>query len=120
MLDQTVTVAARAAARRLSGQYGPRLEVDVEAALDDGGAELPKQYFDQVALAGLIVAVAQFAYQVYRDHQKDRHKPDRDQVVYAVRVERLKYTDLTRAEEEIIEIVTAEVVKAADAGNELR
>jgi hypothetical protein len=114
MVDKPVAVAARAAARQLTGLYGPRLEVDVEAALYGGEAAPPEQYLDLVALGGLIVAVAQFAYQVYCDHKKDGRKPDREQVTRAVRIERRKYTDLTRAEEQIIEIVTTEVIKAAE------
>ena len=94
--------------------------MDVEAALYSDESEAPKQYVDPVALAGLIVAIAQFAYQVYKDRQKDGSKPDKGQVVRAVRIERCKYADVTRAEEEIIEVVTAEVIKAADAGSELR
>ncbi|AVH60861.1 MULTISPECIES: hypothetical protein [Streptomyces] len=113
MLDRPVVVAARAAAREMSAQYGPRLEADIEEALRGGGTGPPDQYFDPVAAASLIVAVAQFAYQTYTQHKKDGRRPEAEPVVGAVRIERRRYTELTRAEEQIIEIVTAEVVRAA-------
>lgn len=113
MLDRPVVVAARAAAREMSAQYGPRLEVDIEEALHGGEAGPPDQYLDPVAVAGLIVAVAQFAYLIYAQHKKDGCRPEAKQVVRAVHIERRKYTELTRAEEQIIEIVTIAVVRAA-------
>jgi hypothetical protein len=115
MTDEVVTAAARAAARELAPQYGARVEADVEAALYSAGkSEPPPQFFDPIALGGLIVAIATLAYQVYSDRKKDGHKPSKDTVARAVRVERRKYSDLTAAEEKIIEIVSAEIITSGD------
>jgi hypothetical protein len=115
MTDEVVAAAARAAARELAPQYGARVEADVEAALYSAGkSEPPPQFFDPIALGGLIVAIATLAYQVYSDRKKDGHKPSKDTVARAVRVERRKYSDLTAAEEKIIEIVSAEIITFGD------
>jgi hypothetical protein len=113
--DDAIAAAARAAARELAPQYGARLEADVEAALYSAGeSRPPSQFFDPVALGSLIVAAAALAYQVYRDRKKDGEKPSKETVARAVRIERRRYSDLTAAEEKVIEIVSAEVVTLED------
>jgi len=111
VIDPVVAAAARATARELRPQFGARVEADVEAALYSGGEDQPPaQFFDPVALGGLIVAIATLAYQVYSDRKKEGHKPARETLARAVRVERRTYSDLTGAEEKIIEIVSAEII----------
>jgi hypothetical protein len=120
MADDPVATASRAAARRLAGRYGPRLAADVEAALvagmrrDGGEAKPPARYvIDPIELAGLIVAIAAFAYQVYSDRKKQGHTPDQESMTRTVRIERRRYREITSADEEVIEIVTTEVIRAA-------
>ena len=45
---EPIATAARATARNLIAQYGPGLEIDVEAALHAGGEQRPGQYLDPV------------------------------------------------------------------------
>lgn len=73
-----VAEAARAAARQLVPQYGDRVEAEVEAAIYGiDAAKPPSQFFDPVAIGGLIVAVATLAWQVYNDiksRARGRHR----------------------------------------------
>ena len=57
---------ARAAAQRLSGEYGYELRQAVESAMQDGQAR-PGQYVDPVSLASLIVSASALAWTVYTD-----------------------------------------------------
>src|SRR3954466_4649555 len=80
--------SARAAAERLAADYGPRLVPDVEAALYAAGSERrPEQYLDPISLAALIVAAAQFGWQLYQDHKKEAATPSREVVERRIRVE---------------------------------
>lgn len=116
--EAVVAEAARAAAQQLIPQYGPRVTAEVEAALyAPGEPGPPQQYFDPVAIGALILAVAQFAYQVYSDRKKKGEKPTRDTVARAVRVEWRKETDLSAGAEKVIEIVSAEIVQRGDDGD---
>src|SRR5438270_2798420 len=73
--------SARDAAERVAADYGPRLVPDVEAALYSAGTtRRPEQYLDPVSLAALLVAAAQFGWQVYQDHRKETAKPSREVV----------------------------------------
>ena len=110
--EPVVAEAARAAAKQLVPEYGARVEAEVEAVLH--GADSRKssnQFIDPVAVGGLIVAIAQLAYQIYSDHKKKGEKPAKDVVERRVRVERRREVDLTAAEEKIIEIVSAEIIE---------
>ena len=113
--DSVVASAAVAAARRLAAELRlPSLPLEVEAAFRSGGTrEQPRQFVDPVALAGLVVSVTNLAWQVYCDKKKEGGKPTRDTLITSVRVQRRERGDVTRAEEKIIEVVTAEIIKAA-------
>jgi uncharacterized membrane protein YebE (DUF533 family) len=114
--DLAVADAARAAARRLGPQLGcAGLEVEVEAALHrHGAAGRQDSYVDVVALGSLIVSIAALAYQVYNDHRKQQgRRPRRSTLVRIIRVRRQEPGGLMAAEETIIEVVAAEIIKAA-------
>jgi hypothetical protein len=113
MSGDPVARAARAAARKLAGQLGPQLEIDVEAALNAPGWEQPPtRYFDPVALGSLIVSISALAWQIYRDLKKDRRKPTARVLARATRVERRKKNgNVSAVEQEIIEIVAEELIK---------
>jgi uncharacterized membrane protein YebE (DUF533 family) len=117
-----VAIAARAAAAELSGQLGqPALEVDVEVALfaTAGNAEgeaRPARFVDPVAIAGLVVALAQLGYQVYTD-QKKKHgrKPSHESVTREIRVRQWESGEVPKPQQRVLDVVIREVIKAADA-----
>jgi hypothetical protein len=111
----TASVAVKAA-RQLALQFGlPRLPLDVEAALyPREGKPQPGRFVDPVALASLIVSTAGLAWQIYSDKKKEGEKPTRETLARIVRIRRRESSDLTGAEEKIIEVVAAEIIKAGD------
>jgi len=113
--DDMAARAARATAKELAPQYGQRLEAGVEAALySTGESKPPSQYFDPVAVGSLIVSIATLAWQIYSDRKKQGEKPTKDTMARVLRLERSKSIDLTAAEENIIEMVSAEIIKLSD------
>ena len=112
MIDDGAATAAREAAQELATKYGSRLVADVEAQIyADGVRQTPGQFVDPVAVGALIVAVAQFGYQVYTDRKKKGQRPTRETIAQAIRIERRGHSDLTDGETEVIEIVSAKIVE---------
>jgi len=112
--DSVVASVAVAAARRLAAELRlPSLPLEVEAVFRSSGTrEQPRQFVDPVALASVVVSVATLAWQVYCDKKKEGGRPTRDTLITTVRVQQWERSDLTRAEEKIIEVVAAEIFKA--------
>ena len=108
MTDNVVAAVARATAAELAPQYGSRLRVEVENALEGNGGH-PGQYLDPLALGALIVAITQFGYQVYSDRAKSGSRPTRETLTQALRIER---RDPTGAEQEIIEVVSTKIIES--------
>ena len=108
--------AAEQAARQLAASFGlPRLPLEVEAVLHARpGAAAPGRFVDPVALAGLIVSTASLAWQIYSDKKKEGEEQTPDTLRRMVLIRRREITDLTGTEEKIIEVVAAEIIKAAD------
>jgi hypothetical protein len=79
VIGNAVVAVARAAAEEIAPRHGSRLTAAVEAAIHaDGGhqeQEPTGQYTDPVALGALIVAIAQFGYQVYTDRKGKGQQP---------------------------------------------
>jgi hypothetical protein len=120
VIDDPVARVARAAAEELVPRYGPRLAAEAEAAIHAGGQQArertaPDQYFDPVALGALIVAIAQFGYQVYSDRKGKGQQPTREAIAQAIRIERRKHSDLTGEEAEVIDIVSAKIIESGDS-----
>jgi hypothetical protein len=114
MIDP-VEAAARSAAERLNGRYGPGLPSEVEAVLLDtqaGGG--PRQYVDPISLASLVVSVAGLAWSIYSDQRSRGPDPAASDLVTAVR-SALRSPDHAGPvpQEEIIEIVVTEVTRVA-------
>jgi hypothetical protein len=114
-MTDPVADGARAAAERLTLDYGPGLAPDVEAALHARGPEQrPDQFFDPISLGALIVSIATLAWTVYTDLKKETANPAPDVVARTVRVE-LRKMDVTHpASQEITDVVVTEVLNAAD------
>ncbi|HEY0014845.1 MAG TPA: hypothetical protein VGC13_00950 [Longimicrobium sp.] len=79
---------ARAAGRRLALELDPGLEVAVERLLVPARYESSPARFDAVgiAIAGLVVSIAQFVWHIYRDSTANREKT-RESIVLQIRVQ---------------------------------
>lgn len=114
-MTDPVAVAARAAAGRLVGEYGPRLAADVEAALHAGGSQRRDQYIDSVAAGELIVSIANLAWTVYLGLKSKTAKPAPEVVTRSVRVElRNRGEGDVSEQDKITDVVVTEIIKAAD------
>jgi hypothetical protein len=111
--DDPVATAARAAAATLASRLEqPGLPIDVEAALYARGEERrPNQFFDPVALGSLIVSIAALAWQVYSDRKKEGSTPTQETLTRIIRVRRRESSDPVDGENEIIELVAAEIIR---------
>jgi hypothetical protein len=112
-----VAQGARAAAGRLSGEFGPRLPVDVEAALHAPEAQgAPDQYFvDPISLGALLVSVAGLAWKIYQDIKaKSAKEPAHDVVERRVRVEIDAGTLTPEQRDRIIEVVVSETLSGSE------
>jgi hypothetical protein len=67
-----------------------------------------------VTLGALIVAIAQFGYQVYTDRKKKAKSQPARPIAQALRIERRKHTDRTGEEAEVIDIVKAKIIEHGD------
>jgi hypothetical protein len=110
--------AARAAADRLAGEYGPGLPGDVEAALTAGGTtQRPSRYLDPGSLASLIVAIATLAWTIYSDQRKTKPEPSPDLMARHVRAELREHGTMVGPSQQetdrITEIVVTEIIQAA-------
>jgi hypothetical protein len=115
MNSDPVAVAARAAARHLSGLYGPRLELDINAALHAHrpNAEPARRYVDPVAVAGVIVSIATLAWEIYSSRRSQSERPTAQWLARALRIEhRRRQRSISKTDEEIIEIIAIEIIKA--------
>ncbi|MFJ2650397.1 hypothetical protein ACIO1C_27210 [Streptomyces sp. NPDC087420] len=111
---------ARAAAQRLTTAHNPELTDDVEVALAAREATHgPDQYSDPVAISGLVVSVATFAWAVYNDIRSRSASATTDAVARRVR-QRLNQAEATPApqldpaeRDRIIDITVEETLNAA-------
>ncbi len=113
-MDDPVEAVARAAAQRLTPEDGPRLAVDVEAALYARGSDRgPEQYLDPVALGSLIVSIATLAWTIYSDLRTKAPEASKEVAARTLRVELRQYGDATPVAEKVTEVVVAEIVNGA-------
>lgn len=106
---------ARSAARRLRDRY-PGLTIEVEEALQSGGARRPDQYADVVSLAALVVSAAALTWQVYNDLKTRGPAPEPDAVQRDVtsRLDTAGTAAVGRDElERVIRIVVTETLHTA-------
>jgi hypothetical protein len=111
-MNDSVAVAARAAARRLEAETRAGLTAEVEVALaarESGAA--PRQYVDPVSMGSLIVAIASLAWTIYKDLRKRTAHPSPDVVARTVRV-RLQ-DDGQAAPDHVVEVVVTEAIRTA-------
>lgn len=122
-MTDPIATGARAAADRLAALHGPALAAEVEAALlARSGTSRPVQYSDPVSLGALIVAVADFAWTVYRDRRETASAPPPELIARHVRVrfDRGPGTpgpELDSADRDrVIDVVIEETVRSAEDG----
>jgi hypothetical protein len=108
---------ARAAARRLSHDYGAHIALEVEAALGSvGPSRRAEQYLDPVALAALVISAAQLSWSVYMDLRSRKAKPAREVIERIVTVKLPERSDISTTDRErVITVVTEEIVRQAEA-----
>ena len=114
-MSDAVVMGARAAAKRLVGEFEPGLRGEVELALQ-ARSRTPEQYVDPIALGALIVSAAQFAWMVYMD--VDRRRESRPatvvQIAEAVRDQLDIPPTISREQgDRVVDVVVAETVAAA-------
>lgn len=104
---------ARAAAQRLTGEFGERLTMDVEAALHARGAtQRPERYLDPISLGGLIVSIATLAWTVYKDLKKTTPQPSQQVIARTIRVQLDDTTELDPAQRDrVIDVVVEETLR---------
>jgi hypothetical protein len=115
---EAVQRAARAAARRLTAEYGAQIEADVEHALHTGnaGESVPDQYFDPISLGALIVGAATLAWTVYRDLRKQSRTPAPDVLSRRVRLELVVGQQLSKRDRDrVIDLVVEEIIANPDS-----
>lgn len=115
--------AARRAAARLASDLGSDLPAFTERALAGEERNVRRRSFDagsSLAIAGLLVSVAQFGWQIYRDLKEDREKKDeadRRQILQVlVRRMRLSLDEppglTVRQRDRLLEVVAEEILAA--------
>jgi hypothetical protein len=114
-LTDPISDGARAAAERLTPEYGPGLAADVEAALHTRGSEQrPERFFDPISLGALIVSIATLAWTIYTDLKTKTPSPAPDVVARTVRVELRRRGDTGPASsDQFTDVIVTEVIKAA-------
>jgi uncharacterized membrane protein YebE (DUF533 family) len=114
-MNDQITAAARAAAERLTAEYGSGLAADVDAALQAQGTDQrPGQYLDPASLGSLVVAIATLAWTIYCDQRKKTPEPSPGTVARHVRVELRQHSSTSQQDtNRITEIVVTEIIQAA-------
>src|SRR5271169_1493680 len=111
-MDDPVGDIARAAAERLTPEYGARLGAEVEAALYARGATRgPEQYIDPIALASLIVSIATLAWTIYSDLRKEKPEVAPEVAERELRVELRRFGEGGPERDRVDEIIVTEIVR---------
>lgn len=109
MDDDPVSHIARAAATRLVPEFGPRVEMDVEAALyarDSGGGT---GRYDPMAIGALVVAIAQLAWSVYDSYRKKTPEAAPEHYQRVIRNEVRREVEATPSSIKITDVVIREI-----------
>jgi hypothetical protein len=113
-MDPQAADLARRAAAGLSGKLGARLPTDVEAAIE--GSESAPQFVDPVtiALATLVLNVAKFAWDIYKDSKKAATPgPNPDAIARRIRLEVELPSGVTEGQrDQVVAAVIAELPRS--------
>lgn len=110
-MDDYVEQIAVAVASQLEPEFGSRTQIEVAAALSVRESSGGVAQYDPVAIGALIVAIAQLAWDVYKDHRKKEPETPREQTEQVLRTEIRREFRATPSTERITEVVIAEIVK---------
>lgn len=116
MDEDPVEAIARAAAQRLTPEYGQRLDVDVEAALYARDSDRGPEQYDPVSVGILIVAIATLAWSIYTEHKKKTPNAAPDVVKRTVRSELRRQVDVTPDSAKVSEVIITEIVERVSNG----
>jgi hypothetical protein len=109
--DDEIDEIARAAAVRLSPEFGPRTEAEVAAALFARRVPRAAEQYDPVSVGILIVAIVTLAWTVYSDHRKEHPDAAREVIELTVRSELRREFEATPASVRITEVVITEITE---------
>jgi hypothetical protein len=112
-MNDPIAIAARAAAQQLEVETRPGLVAEVEAVLATRESpSAPPQYADPLALASLIVGIADLAWPIYTDLKRRTAKPSAEVVARTVRVTR-RDRGQADAPDHIVDVVVTETIRTA-------
>jgi hypothetical protein len=115
-MDEQAKDIARRAASRLAADFGPALPALVERELQTPGTG-PQRYLGvetAIALAGLLVSVAQLVWQVHRDLSQDRVEASPEALARQVRLKVELLARTTAADRDrMIAVVVEELLPPA-------
>lgn len=110
MSDQVADVA-RAVAQRMESEVGSGLSAEVEAALySRQSPPASTHYADPIALAGLIVSIADLAWTVYTDLKKRATGPAAEVLARTVRI-KLRESSQVTVPDHIVDVIVTETVR---------
>lgn len=117
MNSQAEEIARRTAAR-LAGEFDPELPRKVEAELRRAGRKERPVTFDGgltlgIAIAALVVQVAEFAYNVIKDHRRQQQPLDEERLIGLIEKEADSVQSLESGQKRLLaETVAKETLKA--------
>lgn len=118
-MDKPAEDLARRAAGRLTAAFGPALPALVERELQAPGAGAQRYLGVEttIALATLLVSVAQFVWKVYRDRSQDRATASPEGLARQARLKLEVPVQITAADRDrVIAVVVEELLASAPKG----
>ena len=113
-MPDTYDDVARRAAQRLSGDLDRNLPAAVEVELQAGGkGTAGYEPMTVIALATLLLNVAKFAWDIYRDRKKDaKEAPSAETIARILRLELKSYEGVSiEQRDKVINVVVEELLK---------
>lgn len=116
-MNDPVAATSRAAAQRLTAEFGGGVVADLEAVLQGRPPGAPDQFFDPISVSVLIVEVAHLAWSIYEGRHRRTEKPAEaasEDLARRIRVKVGSTEPVTTAERDrIIEVVVTETINTA-------
>lgn len=110
MTDDPAGEIARAAGVRLAAEFGPRTEIEVDAALFARDFPGKTEQYDPVSIGILIVAIATLAWMIYSDHRKESPEAPPEATKRVLRHELSREIEATPTSLRVTEVVITEII----------